>query len=236
MEKRIPQYRKLYELLRKHIEEGVYKESDLLPSENDLCQIHKVTRPTVRQALTALVNDGFIKKQQGKGSIVNELPKGIGILSISGTTSAVGSKNLKTKILLKPEIRTWNESFMYSLSDIERESGCIYFERLRLLDERPIFYDITYLPNINLPRFTSLQLKDKSLFSVLRKNYGIEVTGGEQRLRALSADNKIADFLKIDTKKPVLNLDRKIATNKPGFYFYSRLYCNTEISPIYGTF
>ncbi len=236
MEKRIPQYRILYELLRKHIEEGVYKEGDLLPSENDLCQIHQVTRPTVRQALTALVNDGFIKKQQGKGSIVNNLPMGIGILSVTGTTSAIGSKDLKTEIMVKPTIRNWKEPFMYSLSDIEKESGCIYFERLRLLEDRPVFYDITYLPNINLPRFTSLQLTDRSLFSVLRKNFGLEVTGGEQRLRAISADKRIAGFLKIDSKKPVLNIDRKIATNRPGFYFYSRLYCNTEISPIFGIF
>ena len=86
--KTIPQYRKLYEILRKHISEGVYKEGDLLPSENELCQLYGLTRPTVRQSLSTLANDGYIRKHQGKGSIVHHLPREIGILSVSGTTSA----------------------------------------------------------------------------------------------------------------------------------------------------
>ena len=71
-----PQYKRLYELLRKHINNGIYKEGDLLPSENELCVTHNLTRPTIRQALQELVNDGYIKKQQGRGSVVNPLPKG----------------------------------------------------------------------------------------------------------------------------------------------------------------
>ena len=98
--KTIPQYRKLYEVLRKHISDGVYKEGDLLPSENELCQLFGMTRPTVRQSLSSLANDGYIRKHQGKGSIVHNLPREIGILSVSGTTSAVGTGILKQRLLL----------------------------------------------------------------------------------------------------------------------------------------
>ena len=90
MTKKIPQYRKLYELLRKHILSGIYEEGSLLPSENELCIAHGLTRPTVRHALDALVNDGLIIKKQGKGSIVRKPPQNIGILSIAGTASAIG--------------------------------------------------------------------------------------------------------------------------------------------------
>ncbi|MCK4699779.1 MAG: GntR family transcriptional regulator, partial [Bacteroidales bacterium] len=34
----LPRYRQVYEILRKHIINGVYREGDMLPSENDLCQ------------------------------------------------------------------------------------------------------------------------------------------------------------------------------------------------------
>ena len=46
----LPQYRKLYEVLRKRILTGVYLEGDLLPSENELCAAYEMTRPTVRHA------------------------------------------------------------------------------------------------------------------------------------------------------------------------------------------
>jgi DNA-binding GntR family transcriptional regulator len=234
--KTIPQYRKLYETLRKHIVEAVYKEGDLLPSENELCQLYGMTRPTVRQSLASLANDGYIRKHQGKGSIVHRLPREIGILSVSGTTSAVGDRNLKTRIIVKPVIRPWNEDFMFTLSDFEKESGCIYIERLRLLDGAPIFYDISFIANINLPRITSRQFEDKSLFQILRDNYQVEIKGGEQRIKAIRSSLKISKFLKIKSGEPVLHLERKLETNVSGLFLYSSIYCNTEKYSIYGTF
>ncbi len=222
--------------MRKHIEDGVYEEGDLLPSENDLCKLHGLTRPTVRLALLALVNDGYIRKQQGKGSIVAKIPKGIGILSVSGTTSALRNKNLKTAIIEKPTIISWPDEFMFGLSELEMESGCITFKRLRLLDDRPIFYDISYIPNINLPRFTSRNFENRSLFDVLRKAYQIEVKGGEQKIRALQAGREICSYLKLDCNHPVLHLERKMITNRPELNFYSSIFCNTEEYAIYGTF
>lgn len=236
MENDLPQYRKLYELLRKNIISGTFSEGTLLPSENELCKIHNITRPTVRQALTALVNEGYIVKQKGKGSIVRALPKNIGILSIQSTTSAVGNEKLETRIIIKPEIRAWDETFYFEIPEDIKGLGCIYFERLRLLNNEPVFYDISYIPNINLPRFTSLKLENRSLFDVLRTHFQIEVKGGEQNLAAIKADKQIAKYLNVKPGSPILNLQRKIETNRVGFHFYSIIFCNTEKHALTGIF
>jgi GntR family transcriptional regulator/GntR family frlABCD operon transcriptional regulator len=233
---KIPHYRKLYEILRKHIADGVYREGDILPSENELCATYNITRPTVRHALDALVYDGFIKKHQGKGSIVHALPKGIGILSIAGTTSALGRENLVTQILVKPFVTSWPEDFFYKLSIMEHESGCIYMERLRLFNRKPIFYDKNYLPNINLSRFTSRRFENRSLFDILRTYYHLDVTGGEQKIRAISADTRISRYLKLGKGHPVLHLERKFETSRPGYNFYSSIYCKTDEQAVYGVF
>ncbi len=232
----VPQYRKLYEILRKHITDCIYKEGDLLPSENELCQIYGMTRPTVRQSLSALANDGYIRKHQGKGSIVHNLPREIGILSVSGTTSAVGDRNLQTKIIVKPVLMPWPEDFVFPLSGLEKDSGCIYMERLRLLNDVPIFYDISYIANINLPRITSRQFENNSLFKILREKYNIEIKGGEQRIKAIPADAKTSRFLKLKKDKPVLHLERKMETNITGLFLYSSIFCNTEKFSIFGRF
>jgi len=236
MVQRLPHYRKLYEMLRKQIIDGVYTEGDILPSENELCAIHKLTRPTVRHALDTLVNEGFIRKHQGKGSIVHKLPKGIGILSIAGTTSALGEKNQRSDILVKPVVKPWDKDFMFKLSETEIESGCIYMERIRFFNNRPIFYDINFIPNINLPRFTSRSFENRSLFDILRKNYQIEIKGGEQKIKAIRADTKIAEYLSVKAGHPVLHLERKFDTNRPGLSIYSSIYCNTEEQAVYGLF
>jgi len=232
----LPRYKELYFTLRKHILEGIYREGDLLPSENELSSIYKMTRPTVRQALAMLAGDGLIRKHQGKGSIVHRMPREIGILSVAGTTTAVGNRGLKTDIIVKPSVISWPEDFMFPLSETEKESGCIYMERLRLLEGTPIFYDINYIANINLPRFTSRQFKDRSLFKILRDHYGVEIKGGEQRIRAIPATDRISRFLKLKKGSPVLHLERKMETNVNGLFVYSSIYCNTEKYSIFGTF
>ncbi|MGB8490214.1 MAG: GntR family transcriptional regulator [Bacteroidales bacterium] len=237
MEKtQVPRYRKLYEILRKHIDDGVYNEGDLLPSENELCRLYSMTRPTVRQALGFLANEGYIRKHQGKGSIINLMPREIGILSVSGTTSAVGNRNLQTKIIVRPILTAWPEKFMFPLSDLERESGCIYMERLRLLEGSPIFHDISYIANINLPRITSRQFENRSLFQILRDHYHVEIKGGEQRIRAIPASVKISKFLGLGKGEPVLHLERRMFTNVNGLFLYSSIFCNTARYSIFGRF
>lgn len=235
-ENKIPQYRKIYEILRKHILTGVYAEGSLLPSENELCAVHNITRPTVRQALEVLVQEGFISKKQGKGSIVRKPPQDIGILSISGTASAIGNQYLQTQILQKPQIKPWPAEFPFELTQIERESGCIYMERLRLVDGTPVFYDINHLPNLNLPRFTSRTFENKSLFETLRTQYQVEVKGGEQKLKAIKADAQIAKLLNLPIGEPVLSIERKLNTNRDGFHIYSTIWFNSAKHTIFGTF
>ncbi|MCY1723566.1 GntR family transcriptional regulator [Prolixibacteraceae bacterium Z1-6] len=232
----IPQYRKLYEILRKHIIKGVYAEGDLLPSENELCAVHEMTRPTVRHALETLVKDGLITKKQGKGSIVRKPSQNIGILSIAGTASAVGVRYLKTDILQKPVIKTWPENFPFELSELEQESGCIYMERLRYVDDEPVFYDINHLPNIFLPRITQRSFENKSLFEILRKHYQIEIQGGEQQLKAVKPTVQLRQLLHLKPGQPVLYIERKLHTNKPDFNIYSTIYFNSDKHAIFGNF
>lgn len=232
----MPQHRKVYEILRQHISDGVYVEGDLLPSENELCVLHKVTRPTIRKALDRLANEGFIARHQGKGSIVKGAPKGVGILAMKGTTSAVGKENLLTRIIVQPEIRPWSEAFSFSLSRTEQESGCIYLERLRLVNNKPVFFDITMIPNINFPRFTGRNMENKSLFDILRKNYHLEVKGGEQRILAIPADERLQKYFEVPAGHPVVQLNRKIETNREGIYIYSQVFCNTDEFVLSGCF
>ncbi len=231
-----PQHRKVYEILRKRISDGVYSEGDLLPSENELSSTYGVTRATIRIALNALLNEGYIKKHHGKGSIVQKNPQGVGILSIAGITSAVGKDNLKTKIIVKPEIRSFEEAFTFQLSQKEIDAGCIYFERLRMVNDEPVFYDITIIPSINLPSFTSIDFENKSLFDILRRRYRIQVRGGEQKISATTADKNIQKYFNVGRNFPILLVNRRFETNRIDFYFYSQVRCNTSDYFLYGTF
>ena len=221
----LPQYKQMYETLRGQIASGEFRPGDLLPSEHDLCRQYRLARPTVRKALDQLVADGFIVKHQGKGSIVKGAPKGIGILSLTGTTSALSSANLSTHIILKPESRPLDEAFSFPVEPQEQRAGCFYFERLRLVNG-----------DINLPRFAEYDLENRSLFDSLRTRYQIVVTGGTQQLFAIRADKRLQEYLNVRAGHPILQLNRKIETNRPGFHIYSQVFCATQGYGLIGTF
>jgi len=232
----LPQHRRLYEILKGHIRKGMYQEGDLLPSENALCQTYGLTRPTVRQALKNLVVDGFIKRQQGKGSIVQKKKEGIGILAITGTTDSVHGHSLETRVIAQPTIGPWPGDNPHDITEEEEQSGCIRLERLRLIDGQPILYEITYLPNINLPRFCSRSFENKSLFETLQTYYDLKITGGEQRIWALPAAGSICSYLDVAKDVPILHLLKKYETCRPYYHFYASLWCNTQDYYLQGPF
>ncbi len=223
-----PLYRKLIDDLKKLIEEGKYKQGELLPSENDLCKTYSTTRPTVRQALAELTNIGLITRQQGKGSIVAEPRRGLGILSVSGVTAGVGDQNLKTVILEKPVKQNWPQELLHQLSFEEQAAGCIFFTRLRNINNVPILLEETFLSDINLPRFTSRSLENRSFLKVLNEHYQVEVTGGEQKIWAVAADKNKSKLLRLKPGSPIVHMKRKLKTNVRDLNIYSWLYCNTE--------
>ncbi|MCD8072191.1 MAG: GntR family transcriptional regulator [Alistipes sp.] len=226
----------IYEDLRKRISEGDFVAGDLLPSENVLSGDFGATRPTVRKALDLLIAEGVIIRKQGKGSIIKGVPKAIGILSLQGTTSAVADSTMRTEIVVSPEIRPWNEAMNFELTPREKDAGCIYFERLRVINGQPVILDITMLPNIGLPRFMENNLENASLFSLLRTKYGVTVTGGVQYFFAIGADKRLRSFLNVKPGHPVLQLNRRIETSRKGFHIYSQIFCETGSYTLSGTF
>lgn len=66
-------YREIAALLRRQILEGSYPPGTLLPTEQQLCSIHRVSRQTIRSALQSLADEGLILRRQGSGSRVLDL-------------------------------------------------------------------------------------------------------------------------------------------------------------------
>lgn len=63
-------YEKIYNEIVIDIENIKLKLNEVIPSEKTLCQSFDTSRVTVRRALSELEKDGYIRKIQGKGSIV----------------------------------------------------------------------------------------------------------------------------------------------------------------------
>jgi GntR family transcriptional regulator of arabinose operon len=63
-------YEKLADKIRSMILTGVYKVGEMIPSEFELVDSEKLSRQTVRQALSLLEREGRISRRRGSGSMV----------------------------------------------------------------------------------------------------------------------------------------------------------------------
>mgnify|MGYP002777689851 FL=1 len=238
---RIPQYQHLYEALRQQIIKGEFVEGDLLPSESELQQRYRLTQPTIRQALAMLVQDGYIRKHQGKGSIVQSLPIGLGVTSIVGRLTNTanegrGEHHITTSVLRKPQLVEFPDTIHFTPSEEDVQTGFYSFERLRTVDGEPVFIELLVLPNRYLPTFTRQRFENRSFFDLLRTKYGLIVKGGEQKIWAVPAEEPIASQLNVPVGSPLLRLEKRIDTNRPDFSFYSSLHAHTDRYLMHGRF
>jgi DNA-binding LacI/PurR family transcriptional regulator len=65
-----PLYMRIYSDLKERIETGEWSYGAILPSEYELCDVYAVSRGTVRQVLARLEEEGFIRREQGRGTFI----------------------------------------------------------------------------------------------------------------------------------------------------------------------
>jgi len=70
----VPLHRALAEHIREQIRSGAYAVGEQIPTEQALCEESSVSRTTVRQAIQALVSEGVLDRQQGRGTFVLTSP------------------------------------------------------------------------------------------------------------------------------------------------------------------
>lgn len=71
---RPPKHLELRETLRVALARGTYKPGERLPSEHEFVALYGVSRPTVREAIAALAQEGLVTRIQGRGTYAARAP------------------------------------------------------------------------------------------------------------------------------------------------------------------
>ena len=224
-------YHEIQDYIKKRIQTGKYPIASYLPSENEICNQFGTTRTTVRKALDELLKEGFIVKEHGKGSKVLERGKSLGLLTVKGFSSSTDYE-VQTIVTVAPKITSWHTNRAFDLTKEEEDSACVYFQRVRRINKKPVvlennWYALNALEHIESDRFIA-----GSFFKTLSQEYFIEIMGADQELRSIPANAKVAEKLEIREGDPILHISVRFRTSKPGLNLYGDLYCNTTEYPI----
>lgn len=198
-----PKYKAIENDLRAAIENGTYKEGDLIPKEMELVAQYAVSRPTVRQAIANLVNDGLLQKKQHVGTVVRANKIGQEFTHvIESYDKEMRAKGLTTStqvLAYQDEPATAEVAEKLGLHEGDQVYKLI---RLRFAGEQPIVLVTSYLPYAVLPGFGSIDFNHTSLYNELNKA-GKPVTHVQRKLEVVSGDETTSALLNVPTGAPL---------------------------------
>src|SRR5512136_1063127 len=103
----IPKYHQLARILRTKITDGEWQPQSAIPSERQLEQQYRISRPTIRQAIELLIREGYLYREHGKGTFVMPQKLQKGLLELTSFSEDLLKRGIKPgqKILeMKEEI------------------------------------------------------------------------------------------------------------------------------------
>ncbi|MFZ5809239.1 MAG: GntR family transcriptional regulator [Chloroflexota bacterium] len=211
--KSIPLYLQIAETFAGRIVNGELKPNDRLPAERELCKMLRVSRMTLRQALRELEGRGMIYRRQGDGTYVAEPKIERTASKLVAFTDAMRQKGYvpAAKIIVF-ETRFADESLARQL-EIPFASPIYVYHRLRMVNMEPLMLEICYLPLSRFPGLEQFDMENRSVYEILRTEFGVSIDHSIQSLEAVLAGDYEAALLGIAVGSPLM-LQRRLAYDR----------------------
>ncbi|MEU9579348.1 GntR family transcriptional regulator [Streptomyces chilikensis] len=207
----VPLYFQLAEQLRAAIEQGRLAPGALLGNEVAFAARLGLSRPTVRQALRTLVDQGLLVRRKGVGTRVVPAAAATGAGPRPALTSLHDELDAAGR---RPATRVLESAVVAAPADVARALGVEEgaevrrLERLRLADGEPLAVLRSHLP-LRAPLPPAAELEAAGLFRLLRAA-GVVPHSARQRVGARGATESEARLLDEREGAPLLTLWRVV--------------------------
>lgn len=195
-EGRRPLYHQLKEHLRDRIESGEWQPGCRLPSERELCESFNVSRATTTQALKDLERIGLVERIQGKGTFVAR-PKLVqdllGFYTFTEQTLAHGLLPVIKVLSIEVAEPTTRQASELRLDLSEK---VVRVERLKLVNNEPVVFDVSALPHSLCPGLENEDLETNLLHDVLSEKFGVRMVEQEKWVEPVVLDDYEAGLLR----------------------------------------
>ena len=183
----IPAYIQIHDQIKSEIDQKIWKIGERLPSERDLAEQFQVSRMTLRQAITLLVEEGVLERRVGSGTFITSTRVRE---KMRGTTSFTE--------IMKSQGREPSSQV------IDKTETIIRMERVRYADGIPVVYEVASIPEKFIKNFNREEVT--SHFFQTLERHGYKIGKSHQTIYARLAKDKIADYLQVSKGQAILGL------------------------------
>lgn len=222
----IPRHQQIADQLREEIADEHFEPGDKLPSEKRLCEYFDVSRITVRQALTALENEGLIFKKQGIGAFVSKEKPLQTLVHLTDFAEDMRRAGFTTSSELIRFEKTEPVMDVNLTLALPPDHPLIRIDRVRMADGKPVAFDITWMPPSYGQLLMDEDLKTKTIYEILEDQYSIPILAGMYKFTACPADAYVAQHLNVNVNTALLRIDRCSKTTGGKKVYFQRRYNN----------
>ena len=194
-------YVQLMKSLKEKMIHGEYRIGDKLDSERVMAAQYGINRMTVRNALKALEEEGYVKAYRGRGTFVAPQKK---LQSANDTTGLTDSCRQAGKVLKSQVLSVEYAYPTHADSEflaVDESQQVIEIKRLRYIDGHPSILETLYFPRKY--DFLLHENLEGSVFSILHA-HGITVHNSRRTLEISNASSNEAGLLEIKRNSPLL--------------------------------
>lgn len=200
-----PRYHQLIEIIRERC--AAEEPGQLIPTEQEMCQIYAVSRTTVRKALDHLTQEGVLYRIQGKGTFVAPpklrerfVQQAVGIYE----DMAVRGVSLRTRVIEQSIVHA--SKAVASELQLVAGNPVIKLVRVRYLDDEPLLISTSFHPYRLFAGLEQEDLANASLYTILREKYGTSIGKGTRLVEAIPCSEGEAELLHTTPGAPLLVL------------------------------
>ena len=199
-------YQQLIKDLKKRIFAGEF--SDMrLPDERSLADNYKVSRSSVKRALSKMANDGIIFKKRGSGTFINPLYlKNESVFNYEAASNLGVTDNFQMNGK-KPQTKVLSFEVILPSAELQRDlflsaEDFVYkIVRLRSFDDTPFMIETGYIPIKIMPQLSRKDIEN-SIFKYLENQYKQSVTKSFLSVFAEPSSKNDQELLNLSPTEP----------------------------------
>lgn len=187
-------YYQIEESIRNKILTKEWKAGSKIPTETEICKMYGVSRITVRKALEALQQEGYLEKIQGKGNFVLETAVEQKLSKFYSFSEELYKKGLKENTCLLSFRRIHAEADIARPLNIRPGMEVFEIIRSRFVDETPYAYECSYIPVGFGEGLTGEMITSIGLYKSLNL-FDTYLDSAREEFRAINLSAEVAEIL-----------------------------------------
>jgi DNA-binding GntR family transcriptional regulator len=200
----IPLYMQIKTSLMEAIREREFKPNDRIPGEKELESFFRVSRITIRKAISELEEEGILVKKQGKGTFLSGVIVATTLDEINGYTQSMLRLGYKPgRILVERSILRDDLENVKRQLNVGPDEELIHIKRVLLADGDPVVLESAYYP-IKFKFFMTEDLNNESMYNLLKQKMKIIPFKAQKTIGIELASKETATYLKTKVGTPLL--------------------------------